>query len=334
MKKLICAPMATLSHEAMRLTIDRFGGCDEYYTEMIQAGSLIQGGPFEKYYVLNDVARDKIVWQLTDAHGEKLAKATAMVAQLGGIGVDINMGCSAPDIYHQGAGIAWMIKPIDETLSMISGVRNNLPDNMRLSVKMRLGDDNFTEDGFLSFCHKLAENGVTRFVLHPRTRREKLTRPPRWEYVKLLSEYMAKEFPLVTVVLNGAVSDKTSAIKATESAPLIDGIMIGRAAVQKPWIFGAISGNLPDSLMEVPGVYRIDLIKTAFEFFDNLVKYQPPEFYKTRAQRFCYYYSTNFSFAHYLQTNLINADDIPAMKAVLESYIKEMPDDRYILISC
>jgi tRNA-dihydrouridine synthase len=33
--KLICAPMATLSHPAFRILIEKFGGCDEYYTEMI-----------------------------------------------------------------------------------------------------------------------------------------------------------------------------------------------------------------------------------------------------------------------------------------------------------
>lgn len=44
--------MAALSHMALRLSIDSFGGCDEYYSEMIQAGSLLTGGAFEKYYIL------------------------------------------------------------------------------------------------------------------------------------------------------------------------------------------------------------------------------------------------------------------------------------------
>ena len=49
--KLICAPMATLSHPAFRVIIEKFGGCDEYYTEMINAPSLLNGGQFEKYYI-------------------------------------------------------------------------------------------------------------------------------------------------------------------------------------------------------------------------------------------------------------------------------------------
>ena len=46
--RLILAPMATLTHAALRSTIADFGGCDEYSTEMIQAGTLLTNGPFEK----------------------------------------------------------------------------------------------------------------------------------------------------------------------------------------------------------------------------------------------------------------------------------------------
>ena len=46
--KLICGPMATISHPAFRILVEKFGGCDEYFTEMINAGTLLTGGPFEK----------------------------------------------------------------------------------------------------------------------------------------------------------------------------------------------------------------------------------------------------------------------------------------------
>ena len=43
--------MATISHPAFRIMVEQFGGCDEYFNEMINAGSLLTGGPFEKYYI-------------------------------------------------------------------------------------------------------------------------------------------------------------------------------------------------------------------------------------------------------------------------------------------
>ena len=51
--KLICGPMATVSHPAFRFLVEKFGGCDEYFTEMINAGTLLTGGPFEKYHIMH-----------------------------------------------------------------------------------------------------------------------------------------------------------------------------------------------------------------------------------------------------------------------------------------
>ena len=57
--------MATLCHPAFRIMIEKFGGCDEYYTEMINAPSLLNNGQFEKYYTDPAPVPEKIVWQLT-----------------------------------------------------------------------------------------------------------------------------------------------------------------------------------------------------------------------------------------------------------------------------
>ena len=157
--------MATLSHEAYRMCVEQFGGCDEYFTEMINAGSLLNNGPFEKYYIINECAKDKIVWQLTGNKISSLAEAASVVAKLEGIGVDLNMGCSAPQIYKTGAGIAWMLKPLEETEMLIKEVKAALDEeekqsgiHKRLSIKCRLGDEDFTKDSFFSFTDMLGEN--------------------------------------------------------------------------------------------------------------------------------------------------------------------------------
>ena len=118
--------MATLSHEPFRRAVEKFGGCDEYYTEMINASSLLNMGPFEKYYLLNGPVPEKIVWQLTGWDAQKIAAAVPVVLENGGIGIDINMGCSAPQIFKTGAGIAWMTKPLSETEKCISLVKKEI----------------------------------------------------------------------------------------------------------------------------------------------------------------------------------------------------------------
>ena len=108
--KLICAPMATLSHPAFRFLIEKFAGCDEYFTEMINAPSLINAGPFEKFYVETVPVPEKLVFQLTGKNAESMAIASEILCEKECKGIDLNMGCCAPEIERSGAGISWMLK--------------------------------------------------------------------------------------------------------------------------------------------------------------------------------------------------------------------------------
>ena len=236
--KLLLAPMATLSHEAFRRAVARFGGCDEYVTEMINASSLLAGGQWEKYYLLSGPEPDKIVWQITGNKAEPMARAAALLSAREGIGIDLNMGCSAPQIANTGAGISWMTKPISETQAMVRGVKSAMANaakdgakEKRLSVKLRLGAEDFTDDDFFAFCDMLVDEGVQMLTLHPRTKKEKYRKPPRYEYVERLSLRYEGRVP---VVLNGNVTDCASFQNALRIAPHASGVMVARAAAQKP----------------------------------------------------------------------------------------------------
>lgn len=340
--KLICAPMATLSHEAFRRSVEIFGECDEYYTEMINAGSLLTMGPFEKYYILNGPVPEKIVWQLTGNKIDSMIQAAAVVSKLGGIGIDINMGCSAPQIYQTGAGISWMLKPIDESRELVRGVKHEISciaPSLRLSVKLRLGDEDFTDESFFNFCDMLVEEGVSQITLHARTKKEKYRFRPKWEYV----EKLALRHPEISVILNGDVNDGLAAKEAIKIAPHSSGLMIARKAAQCPWIFSEIKASLENHkiqltssfeeenniLIQKNGDVYIDLQALALKFIDDVERYQPKEFHKTRLQRFFSYYCMNFSFSHYAQTQMLNAKDNEDSKARLLDYFEKEKCDRY-----
>lgn len=346
--KLIAGPMATLSHQGLRKIIEDFGGCDEYYTEMINAASYLTHGQFESFYTLNEIAGDKIVWQLTGKDVEPMARAAKELCALGGIGIDLNMGCSAPEIVKTGAGIAWMIKPIEETKRLVCEVKNALlsfsTDDKnhsfynkvpRLSVKLRLGDDNFTDEGFYNFCNMLYQNGVEQIVLHPRTKREKLARAPRYFYV----ENVAREFNgKMNVILNGNVKDVPSFESALKAAPSVSGVMIARMSAQKPWIFAELKRKLDFSnpLIHQKSLQtdkiKIDRLKTGLDYISNLRLYQPKEFWQTRMQRFFSYYCDNFSYAHYIKSKMLNCKTLEDAETSFSLYFDEVPDDRFIEI--
>ena len=83
--KLICGPMATISHPAFRILVEKFGGCDEYFTEMINAGTLLTNGPFEKYYIDPAPVPSKVVWQLTGRDNRHMEEAARMLVELPGV---------------------------------------------------------------------------------------------------------------------------------------------------------------------------------------------------------------------------------------------------------
>lgn len=332
--KLIFGPMATLSHQGMRQTIEEFGGCDEYYTEMIQASSYICKGPFESYYVLNGPNPNTIVWQLTGNSKEPIVKAAPLIMEHGGIGIDLNMGCSAPEIVRQGAGIAWMSKPLSETQSLVSSVRKELDINgysqARLSVKMRLGEENWTLEGFYQFVDMLIGEGVTQLVLHPRTRKEKYSRPAHWEHVENLAQYVhEKHGKTIQVIGNGEIKDVESFVNNTSKAPSADGVMIARYGVQKPWLFSQIAKHLnPTESGNFPKI--ADLLQVAEHFISFMEQSQPPEFYSTRSRRFFTYYCDNFKYGHYIRSKILNANSNSEMIFLLNQYLTDNIQERFL----
>lgn len=334
--KLVFGPMATLSHQGMRQTIGEFGGCDEYYTEMIQASSYVGRGPYESYYVLNGPNPNAIVWQLTGNSKEPIVKAAPLIMEHGGIGIDLNMGCSAPEIVRQGAGIAWMSKPLQETRELVSSVRRELDvtgyTQARLSVKMRLGEENWTLEGFHQFIDMLIGEGVTQLVLHPRTRKEKYGRPAHWEQVENLAQYVHEKYGnKILVIGNGDIKDVESFIKNTTKATSSDGVMIARYGVQKPWLFSQISKYI-NPAATIPFSEKADLLQVAEHFISFMEQSQPPAFYPTRGRRFFTYYCDNFQYGHYIRTKILNAKSNSEMLFLLNQYLRDNIQERYIVL--
>ncbi len=356
--KLALAPMATLSHGPLRALIHRYGDPDEYFSEMIHAPSFVAGGRFEHWYVRTEPCPDRMVWQLTGSDEPSITRAAELLLPHGGIGLDLNMGCSAPDIARLGAGIAWMSKPFAEVSSLVSSVRRatDVPGGKspRLGVKMRLGE---TEDypKLLEFCRMLVDSGADIVTLHPRVRRDKYGRPARREYVGKLARDLS-----IPVYGNGDIRSAPDALDFMASSPCA-GLMVGRGSVRTPWIFGDIrraenaraekaraekaradsqgsDGNELHSAGVVAGTAEngasssgdIDHLEVARFFVDALLEGQPPEFWISRAHRFFFYYCENFSFAHHIKMKIQNAETTDAMLAELERYFDEVPKDRIL----
>lgn len=311
----LLAPMAELSHRALRELIEEFGGCDEYFTEMISAPALLAGGSFEAWYSDNGPKPEKVVYQLVGADSEQMVKAAALLDRRECAGIDINMGCSAPLIRKMGAGAAWMAS-IDRAGALICRLRQAV--TRRLSVKIRLGfEDNF--DYLAAFCRRLEAEGADLITLHPRTAGEKFKRLARWERVSALRRELR-----IPVAGNGDIQSAADLLRRSQFP--CDAVMVGRAAVRQPWIF-AEAGNLPqNSRTDAPGAGStavIDIEKTGLRFLELLSRYQPPEFHLSRARLFFAYFCDNLKWGNYLKNLLNREENLAGIERVWQGYFAE-----------
>ena len=295
------APMAELSHRALRELIEDFGGCDTYFSEMISASALLAGGPFEKWYIDGYPKPEKLVFQLVGSVPETISRAAAFLDGMDCAGIDINMGCSAPLIRKSGAGAAWMAS-IDRAGELISKVRPNV--KRRLSVKLRIG---FKEDFdyLVHFCRRLEEAGTELITLHPRTVMEKFKRLARWDYVGRLRQELK-----IPVAGNGDIASAEELIKRANGP--CDAVMVGRAAVRKPWIFAqarAAQAALSPNIEE-----------TGLRFLELLNRHQPPEFHISRAKRFFSFFCDNLKWGNYLKNQLNREETLSGIERVWKGY--------------
>ena len=316
---LFLAPMVGLSHRALRELILEFGGLDLAYTEMASAGAAVSGSPYEECYLDSGPAPDKVVYQLYATKPERLPEALARLSDRPVFGADINFGCAAPHIAKAGGGAAWMRRP-EKAFELVKSARAVWSKS--LSAKIRLGPDE-DYNRLADFVRGLYEAGIDYVVLHPRFEGQKFRRQGRWDLVARL----AAEMPL-PIVGNGDVrrwSDYKRRLDEAKPA----GIMIGREAARRPWIFALLRSreSSEDFSMEV------DLRATARRMLDLIESRLIEEFRLTRAQRFFFYFADNFKYAHYIKWKLINSPDLGAMRKELDAYFEEVPGDRTIRFS-
>jgi tRNA-dihydrouridine synthase B len=353
-KPFFLAPMAEISHRALRELIEGFGGCDEYFTEMISAPALLARGSFEKWYIDNGPCPEKLVFQLVGSDSAQITGAAVLLDPLECRGIDLNMGCCAPLIRKTGGGIAWMAS-VDRAGELVKAVRKQV--KRRLSVKLRIG---FTEnfDYLVSFCRRLESEGAELITLHPRLAKEKLKRLARWDYVGALKQELG-----IPVAGNGDIADAESLLK--RAAGPCDAVMVGRAAIRQPWIFararsagnreqGTGSGdaegarrsrvfNLCGSAgaQENAPVCRIRresfslsggrreqtpdslILETGLKFLELLARWQPPEFHISRARRFFGFFCDNLKWGNYLKNLLNREETLSGLERVWREYFNE-----------
>ncbi|MFP4429994.1 MAG: tRNA dihydrouridine synthase [Spirochaetota bacterium] len=301
---LILAPMAGISHGAFRRLVEETAPFDLYFSEMISAGPLLSQGRFETYYTDSYPAPHRVVYQLLSPRADLLVAAAGRLAELRPGGIDVNFGCSAPEVVRNGGGIAWLRRP-EEALEALRGVASAITP-LPLSVKLRL-PEGYRPETMEAFLSALPESGVAAVTIHPRHQRQSYSRPSHRSILNRLAA--ASPIP---VVASGDICDRSS-FDAVRRIPGIAGTMIGRGAIARPWITRVLRGTNGES------VPRWELAK---RFFGLLESYQPEEFWVSRSRRFLTYFLGAVPFGRRLAAQLQEESEYPTIRREAVAFLR------------
>ncbi|MCL1864712.1 MAG: tRNA-dihydrouridine synthase family protein [Spirochaetes bacterium] len=314
-KKLFMAPMAEITTSSLRRCIRKFNSCTILYSEMLSAAAIVHGSEQNKYLLNMNRDDNPYVFQILGGGPDLMAAACEILTEKGAEGIDINMGCSAPDIIKKLQG-SRLLSNMVLARDIVKRCRKVCKG--RLSVKMRSGFEYSDRKYLVDFAKMLEGEGVDYIILHPRDGKQSFKRTADWNLVKLLKENLN-----IPVIGNGDIASPEDAVRRFNETGC-NGIMIGREGVRAPWIFA-----LSDELIRT-GSYRLE-VDLAAVFKEVLlgIKNDLPEYlHKSRAHRFAFYFSKNFVFSHEIFRKIRNLNEIDLMIEIIDEYVLRNPNEK------
>jgi tRNA-dihydrouridine synthase B len=251
---LLLAPMEDLTDPSFRF-ICKLYGADLLYTEFISSDGLIRKG--QKSIRKLEISDDErpIGIQLYGHNLESMTEATRIAETAKPDLIDINWGCPVKKISRRGAG-AGMLKDIPLMIRITEAIVRItcLP----VTVKTRLGWDDSNKN-IMEVALKLQDAGISAISIHGRTGTQLYKGKADWT---LIGEVKNNPLIRIPVIGNGDVDSPEIAREMYDRFG-VDGIMIARAAIGKPWIFRNIKHFLvTGEKLKEPGVQeRVDLAR-------------------------------------------------------------------------
>jgi nifR3 family TIM-barrel protein len=207
----------------------KMNGADFMYTEFISSDGLIREGEksVEKLDIY-DFERPmgiQLYGHLIDAMVEAALIAEEAKPEL----IDINFGCPVKKIANRGAG-AGMLQNIPMMIKMTETIVKSV--KLPVTVKTRLGWDD-TSRNIVEIAERLQDVGIKAITIHGRTRAQMYKGSADWS---LIGEVKNNPRMKIPVIGNGDIDGPVKAKEMFDKYN-VDGIMIGRATVGRPWIF-------------------------------------------------------------------------------------------------
>ena len=228
--------MEAVTDVVFRHVVKAAAAPDVFFTEFTNATGWVHAG--DKAIgtrLVRTPDETNVIAQLWGSVPEDMTKMAQRCAELGFVGIDINMGCPDSHAIKSGGGAAMCRTPELAGQMIAAAKESGLP----VSVKCRLGYSSVDE--WREWIGFLLKQDIVNLTVHLRTKKEMSKVPAHYELIPEIKNLRDELAPQTLLTINGDIEDRAQG-EALAAKYGVDGIMIGRGIFHNPFAF-AITTN-------------------------------------------------------------------------------------------
>lgn len=314
--KVFLAPMAGITDKPMRRLVNSFGQ-GNIVSEMVAINALSFKNP--KTYKIADVRDEKypVIVQLVGGNPELFADSVKLAEELGAYSIDINMGCPVKKIVSNKSG-SYLMKDTKLAAEIINSVKK--ATSLPVSVKFRKGWDNNSINA-VEFAKMCEDCGVEYITVHGRTRSDFYSGVADWDIIASV-----KDAVKIKVIGNGDI-DTPQKAKEMLDYTKVDGVMIGRATLGKPWLISQTHEFLENNT--VPLNIPIGIVKdTLLRHIKELSDYYGEKSALSLSRKYVCWYCKNLRDARKFRETYVRIDNMEQAIIEINKFFNEENFDK------
>jgi tRNA-dihydrouridine synthase B len=255
---------------------------------------------------------DPIVVQIAGADPQMLADAARFNVDNGAQIIDINMGCPAKKVCNVYAGSALLQDEplVERILSAVVGAVS-----VPVTLKIRTGWNRENRNG-VRIAQTAERCGIQALAVHGRTRADLYEGDAEYDTIAAI-----KSAVRIPVFANG---DITSAAKAqfVLDKTGVDGLMIGRAAQGRPWIFRSLKAYFADGeILPEPGIDEVRQILS--EHLENLYSFYGVHMGVRIARKHIAWYAKEHPEREQIRTQVLPIESASEQLALVQAFLRD-----------
>ncbi|KAG0321723.1 tRNA-dihydrouridine(47) synthase [NAD(P)(+)]-like protein [Linnemannia gamsii] len=259
--KTYLAPLTTVGNLPFRRICKEYG-VDITCGEMAMASNLVQGQKAELALLRRHKSEDIFGVQLTGNKIDVVVRACDMINQVAEVDfVDLNMGCPIDLVFNAGAGSGLLASP-GKMRRMVTGMKSVLDVPVTVKFRMAINDKKPIGVNLTPQFHNL---GAALGTLHGRSRQQRYTKLADWDYISQCAQTdrgIPGNDDYMPIFGNGDILGPSDYYRHLNEHK-VDGCMIARGALMKPWIFEEIKSNRD---WDISSGERFDMMKRFCDF--------------------------------------------------------------------